>query len=405
MNKNELLKMAYPTTLVYAVLYVAFILLCRYHVISVAFWHLPIMLLLFLIIWLLLYLYSRRSVYITSFLKTVNTNIGVSVWNVVILMASIILLVLSLVMKGVLDYCIPFFIVVAFSALVNLFAGGDKEWQIKSPTKARWNKWSQSPEKVKIKVGAQEEENKTAVEREFKWESELKSKWGIIADSKDVVKVTFFREDWEKPNMFARDKNPFYGNNDDGQPNWLFAASESNLASSVKTVLAGPDSNGDENEKNVLETIVESAINVADKYNLASYEVPELLLSFCQYAVDYVVDNESTTINQYCKDGVLEYYRFASESLYDMEGDCDCKSILACRLLSVLGMEAKLVSVCKKGVDVPSHAAVIIKDETGRYKKCSVYPEYTYCEATGEGWRIGEIDESFDSNTITMINP
>lgn len=392
------MKIAYPAALIYAALYVVFILLCRFILIGVPAWCFLLSVFFYPIIWLVLYSRCRHNVSCASSMKAITTNIGVGGWNIILLVVSIILLVLPLIYRGFSYQCVPLFIIVAFSALINLRAGVKEEWHIKSPTETRWGKWSPTPDKVRVKVGSQNDDsNKTIVEREYKWE--MKNKWNIKTTPDDDVRITFFKEDWEGEEPLMRKNNPFWGK--DGTLNWLLA--QQNLADSTKIVLGGPN-NGYKSEEEMLKTIVDSAIAIANKYNLAAFEVPELLLTFCQYNVTYKVDEESTPINQFRnEDGILEYFRFASETLYDKEGDCDCKAILAYCLMNALGLDAQLVTICKKGQTVPTHVAMIVKDEDNRFKKCAKYPEYAYCEATGEGWKIGNIPKEFDENTMQIL--
>lgn len=424
-NFKEFLKMAYPAVFFYALLYVVFLALCAFGVfgdieteMNAAKW-MPSLFALYGALWLLLHIIDMdcrsRNQPFALVLRTINTNTGVSVWNFVLLGISLIVIILSLIEIAASHryyICLPLFSAVLISVLINLFVGPDSDWYVKSPSEETWrpNDYA-DPEKVKIKAGLQDDgqeqtkspnnpNGKTPVECVFNWD--LKDKWGIALDAADKVKVTLFKEDWEDPQTDLRQKNPFFGKDANGDLKWKQATAD--LAKSAKSVVQGPDGNGENSEQVALETIVNNAMAIASKYNMAGYEVPELLLNFCQYAIEYKIDNESNPINHWNdENGKLEYFRFAIESVYDKEGDCDCKAVLACRLLKVLGMDAKLVSVCDKGETSPNHVAVILKDSTGRYKKCPGFPEYTYCEATGEGWRIGEMSEEIDPNSIRVL--
>ena len=224
-----------------------------------------------------------------------------------------------------------------------------------------------------------------------------------------IISFILYKEDWDEPYSQLRKKNPFYGISDDGTTmNWLFAIGQ-NIHQSATQVVGGPDDDQYQSEQDALDLIVQSAIDIADKYGLADFEVPELLLSFSQSdEIKYNEDQNSAPINKFHitdADGTqrLEYFRFAAETLYDREGDCDCKSVLAYRLLKTLGMDVKLIDICDKGASTPTHAAIMLKDDTNRYPKCTKYPEYTYCEATSNGWRIGNIPEDFDPLSIGIL--
>jgi len=433
-NFKEFLKVAYPAVLFYAALYVLFILLCFFEVfgsveddMNAATW-IPSLLALYVTIWLLLHIIDldcrSRNLPFATVLKTINTNTGVSAWNYTLLGISVVVLIASLIMWAIDNkyyICGPLFFAIMVSVLINLFAGSNADWKVKSPSAVKWRPDDDTSKDVRIKAATQDAEgdsdenkkipdnpnnpnNKTPIEREFRWE--MKDKWGIDTTPEDNVKITLFKEDWEDPEQDMRKKNPFYGKDADGNKNWLLAAND--LSSSTAKVITGPDTNDENSEAIAIEKIVNSAIDVASKYNLADYEVPELLLTFSQYNIQYVVDENSTPINQFAmedenKEKHLEYFRFAAETLYDKEGDCDCKSVLACRLMKKLGIDAKLVDICDKGSNQPSHAAIIFKDEYNRFKKLAKYPEYTYCEATSEGWKIGDVPEQMDENTINTV--
>lgn len=429
-NFKEFLKIAYPAALLYSLFFVVFLFLCSLEVfgsieedMNAAVW-IPSLLALYVSIWLLLYIIDlncrTKNLPFATILKTININTGVSTWNYTLLGISVVVLIASLIMWAIDNkyyICGPLFFAVMVSVLINIYAGSNAEWNVKAPSEAKWRPNNDKPKDVRIKAATQddgedEEEknipgnpnNKTPIEREFRWE--MKDKWGIDTTPEDNVKITLFKEDWEDPEQDMRNKNPFYGKDTDGNMNWLSAAND--LSYSTAEVITGPDTKDENSEAIAIERIVNSAIDVASKYNLADYEVPELLLTFSQYNIQYVVDEDSTPINQFAmedekKEKHLEYFRFAAETLYDKEGDCDCKSILACRLMKKLGIDAKLVDICDKGSNQPSHAAIIFKDEYNRFKKCKKYPEYAYCEATSEGWKIGEIPEEMDENTINIV--
>jgi hypothetical protein len=304
------------------------------------------------------------------------------------------------------------FFAITLALGINIVVGDDSDWNVKKPSQVKWTP-SSGHDKVRVKAGTQGQGatvvpvGKTPVEHIFHWN--LKDKWGINPDSADVAKVTLYKEDWEGADPEMRKKNPFYGLADDGTSMRWIESAGGNLSVAVPLVVQGPDTSNEKTEELALNAIVDSALDVADKYNLADFEVPELLLTFSQNdEIEYKEDQESSPINQFNvtdENGEerLEYFRFAAETLYDLEGDCDCKSVLAYRLLKTLGMNVKLVSICDKGSNTPSHAAIIMKDETTRYKKCSKYPEYTYCEATSEGWKIGEVPEGMDEKSISIL--
>ncbi len=439
-NFKEFLKMAYPSALLYSLLYLLFLIgLIVYYShsadtasidgirnalengpdsINAASW-MPALICFFLGLWLTMHIVDMdcrsRNRPFALFLKALNTNTGASTWNYVILVSSFVILVFSiitLVSSHRYYICMPLFIAIFVAMLTNIFWGGSNDdWNVKKPSQSKWTPGDDNKH-VKIKAGTQDSdgrtpEGKTPVELTFRWN--LAKKWGINSDSSDTVKLTLYKEDWDEPDPQLRKKNPFYGISDDGTTmNWLFAIGQ-NIHQSATQVVGGPDDDQYQSEQDALDLIVQSAIDIADKYGLADFEVPELLLSFSQSdEIKYNEDQNSAPINKFNitdADGTqrLEYFRFAAETLYDREGDCDCKSVLAYRLLKTLGMDVKLIDICDKGASTPTHAAIMLKDDTNRYPKCTKYPEYTYCEATSNGWRIGNIPEDFDPLSIGIL--
>jgi hypothetical protein len=224
---------------------------------------------------------------------------------------------------------------------------------------------------------------------------------GVKTIGADEVEVMFVEADYtdEGSPHYVRSGNPFKN----GQP-----MSDVDYTSMTETVKAG---SGDPYERSALSLIVQSAEDVCDKYHLAEYEMYNLLLRFCQYCIEYKVDDESTAINN-----IREYFRFPGETLFDGEGDCDCKSILAYSLFNMLGADADLVSGCVTGDDNPNnlhnHAALILRENSKKVKLPPTYPKVhlkgidglvVYCEPTGKGYKPGEIGPNVDQDSVIVI--
>ncbi len=430
-NFNEMLKMAYPALLIYAVFYAIFLIVVFIHYsgegsleamraaiespdkgLNAVEW-IPMLIGIFLDFWLALHIFdmefrSRNKPFLLYF-NTVSTNTGVAKWNITLIILSLSTLIASFVLMAkdhIFYICMPLFLAATIAMIVNLFVGQDEDWKVKKPSKIKWTP-SGNDGDVRIKAGSDSDNNKTPVERKFGWN--LKDKWGIDADASDAVTVKLYKEDWDEPEPELRKQNPFYGDADGNAfHKWVYAAGD-NLEASAQIVVKGPDSDSNDSEQQALEAILQSASDIADKYGLAEFEIPELLLTFSQSdQIRYVVDQESAAIKRFNEtdsngDPILEYFRFASETLYDSEGDCDCKSVLAYRLMNTLGIDVKLVSVCTGGSKTPTHVAIIFKDDTNRYKKLDKYPGYTYCEATSKGWKIGVVPDDVDESSIKIL--
>ena len=138
---------------------------------------------------------------------------------------------------------------------------------------------------------------------------------------------------------------------------------------------------------------------ITDTVREAGY--PELdrlqfALNFVQEPnIKYMLDEQSKPIN--C---IKEYMRFPQETLFDKEGDCDCKSSLTAALFLCLGykvifMLSQKLKHAAIGVECkdtawlqhiqPKNEADILRTHNG--------VSYLYCETTGAGFHVGEIKE------------
>lgn len=125
---------------------------------------------------------------------------------------------------------------------------------------------------------------------------------------------------------------------------------------------------------------------------LRQVDLVEYLLAFVQQ-FPYKTDSESV--------GIEEYARFPVETLWDQAGDCECLSILFAALLYHSGV-ANVVFL-----NPPGHIAVgVANDVDGslsvgtlvRYQET----DYAYCEATCQGWRVGECPPQYLGAEITV---
>lgn len=129
----------------------------------------------------------------------------------------------------------------------------------------------------------------------------------------------------------------------------------------------------------------------------------QFVLDFVQEPnVKYHYDHECAEI-QYPK----EYIRFPDETLYDRQGDCDCKSFLAATLFHLMGYNVLFLISYKL-----AHAAICVEYDD-RWKallqnaKRDVTTEYegrkyVYCETTSDHFRIGGISPEFTVNDFEV---
>lgn len=105
--------------------------------------------------------------------------------------------------------------------------------------------------------------------------------------------------------------------------------------------------------------------------------------------------------------------RFPDEVLFDKEGDCDCKCSLTAAIFRELGYNV-IIMLSKKlqhaaiGIEGKDEWLKTIKpDSTENIVREYNDKKYLYCETTGDGYRIGHIQDNSsiqDFETIVEIN-
>ncbi|ABO35412.1 hypothetical protein MmarC5_1110 [Methanococcus maripaludis C5] len=113
-----------------------------------------------------------------------------------------------------------------------------------------------------------------------------------------------------------------------------------------------------------------------------------LFISSFVQSLDYTTDSETT--------GFDEYPRYPLETLVDMGGDCEDKSVLTAALLNELDYDVVLI-------ELSDHMAVGISCNEDIYGSYYEYngKQYYYIETTDENWFIGEIPEKYlEDNAI-----
>ena len=95
-----------------------------------------------------------------------------------------------------------------------------------------------------------------------------------------------------------------------------------------------------------------------------------------------------------------EYVRFPDETLYDRNGDCDCKAFLAATLFHLMGYNVLYLLSYKIG-----HAAICIEYDQRWQALLQDSPKdvttevdgrkYVYCETTSDNFRIGGISPEY----------
>lgn len=332
---------------------------------------------------------TLRNRSLAFILGLIDRNVGVGTINTVIIVLSV---------AGVLSCTfitsytmLPLFLVLAFSFILNLKCF-DGLWKLNEPCSTWGRKWKRmaagsTPSPVLPKGTS----GKTWVERTFEWGPVLESRG--IAHHQEQVTVRLYEEDFNDPDAAGsvRNRNPF----------WKGVESYEELVDFASQVLNGSDENAGKVEETALTQIVNSAYQICQRYNLADFELYSLVLSFCQTNIRYMLDEESEPVGR-----TKEYFRFPSETLYDGEGDCDCKSVLAYRIFDLLGVDVNFAVLKVGDSDCWNHAGIVLKKNQGAIVPLPPeFKEYAsgkgvYCELTGEGYVPGELPKGIDTDSI-----
>lgn len=352
--------------------------------------------LLYPILWGTLFLIDQdrrsRNLPAALWIESLCRNTGVSEWNYILLVVSILGCIASIFLSFAL---LPLVVVVAVGTLLNLIFYSDKDWRIKSPTDNIWNLFHpDDSEDVRVKTQEQgqgdteqfvPDPGKTLVTKKFTWR--LEQSFGI-KDMDNVTEVQLYKEDFDNPDEYVRKENPF--RNEHGT-----------FQEKVPKVLKGPQTSKDMEDR-ALRSVIESAGDICKRYNMADFELLELLVHFCRHCLHFQMDIGGVGIN-----AKADYVRFPSELLYDEYGDCDCKSALAYRLLETVGLDVKYVTTNKKTVEGTAHAFLLINVRNRNYNFSKKYQtlnsprfkDYAMCEPTGGLSRIGipcDYEDSLD---------
>ena len=127
--------------------------------------------------------------------------------------------------------------------------------------------------------------------------------------------------------------------------------------------------------------------------NLEVYDELQFALDFVQEPnITFRLDNLSSPINN-----LTRYIRYPDETLYDKEGDCDCKAFLAATLFYVMGYDVLYLASREYqhaaiGIRVPQKLKEFYNDEKVLAEKCVEFEgnQYIICETTGDEFKVGE---------------
>lgn len=374
-----------PSALAYAVLFYPLRMLTESFTTSGTSLFMLVMLAYYLLFVAILYVikYERtmQNLSIDHLVGLVDRNVGVGWLNALVIIAAAVALYLSLPAMQ------PLFAVILAGFVFNLFCFNG-EWRLALPSAG----WSGHIPTVPATPPASPTAPTANIVRTYPW-AQIMEKKGI-KDCKDELEIAFTQDDFDGIDSAVRQMNPFRNGS---------ITSDEDLKDRTRQVLAGATTANDV-ENNAIAKIINSAYSLCLRYNLADFELYDLVLAFVQSNIKYVIDEDSDSIGN-----VKEYFRYASESLYDREGDCDCKSVLAYRIFEKLGVDVDLVTVKSGNADYYNHVAIMLHNNSNA--SIALPPEYVesapgkgvYCESTSHGFHPGDVPEDVDVDSLIVI--
>ena len=123
---------------------------------------------------------------------------------------------------------------------------------------------------------------------------------------------------------------------------------------------------------------------------MGSFEEVNFVINFVQSVITYKPDLDESG-------NVINYPKYPIETIVDGTGDCEDFAILGATLLKRMGYEVALLFV-------PGHAALGIAGVEGISGVFAEYEgkKYYYVEMTAEGWQIGELPQDFKPEDIEV---
>lgn len=375
-----------PAALAYMVLFYPFRLLTETFASNHSGLYMLVMLLYYVLIVGILYVIkyekTMQNQSIDYVIGLIDRNVGVKWLNILIIIAAVVALRVSS------PALLPLFAVILAGFLFNLTCFNGK-WHLEQPG-ASWSG------RIPVNPTAQNTTSAASskrITRTFSWAPIMALKG--IKDCKEEIELSFAESDFNGVTSLVRKANPFRSGP---------LQSEEDLSNRTKQVLAGVKT-ADGSEDTAIAKILNSAYQLCLQYGLADFEMFDLVLGFVQANVKYVVDEESESIGK-----VEEYFRFASETLVDREGDCDCKSVLAYRLFEKLGVDVDLVTVRSGDKGTYNHVAIVLKNKANAL--IQLPPEYAefapgqgvYCESTGHGFHPGDVPKDVDTKSLIVLS-
>jgi hypothetical protein len=412
--------LAFPSMLVYVLLFSLlsnFILgIDRSNLQEDGYSYTAIMLLIYVMIWYFLYIIKtdmgNQNQTFYPLLQIINRNTGIRGWNLFLIFISAIATILTITglskgnnVGGFIFF--PLFFVIFFATLYNYLKDSGAQWQIQEPVDRIINPNIQRIGRINAPIAIADTEK-----LKFDWDlslTEIEGLSGTKSIEFDVNKNDFIS------GGKTRLLNPFYGKDTSGNEKWKKAwtweidkETGINFAvfnDMIKQVLKETP----QYEEELIQKIVDLCKQIMIENNLPFYEIFNLVSNFCQYQVDYKLDSECPEL-----DGAKEYVRFAIESLNDKQGDCDCYTALAFKILKKLNVQSddiKYAYTYEVG-NTGKHAFILLKKNGSIPFPPSISSvvvpklggnEYVFCECTIRPWKLG-FNDKYSVDTLQIID-
>lgn len=414
--------LAFPSMLVYLLLFSIlsnFILgIDRSNLQQEGFSYAAVMILIYGMIWYFMYILKtdlgNQNQTFYPLLQIINRNTGIRGWNLLLIFISALATILTITgltkgnnVGGFVFF--PLFFVIFFATLYNYFKDPAAQWKMQEPVDRIINPALQRLGRINAVIPQGHSER-----LEFNWDLSTTEIAGLSGTKNIVFEV-------DKNNFIpggkVRTENPFYGQDASGNENWKKAWTWDNdnketgidhvqFKEMIKEVLQ----KNPEAENEIIDKIVEACKSIMSEHNLPFYEIFNLVTNFCQYQVDYKLDSECQELV-----GAKEYVRFAIESLKDKQGDCDCYSALAYKILKRLNVQPddiKYAYSFSGTNDTNKHAFLLIKKNGSIPFPNSIASasipqlggnEYVFCECTIRPWKVGYNDR-FAMDQLQIID-
>lgn len=319
------------------------------------------------------------------FFTLFNKSLGVRHLDTIILVFSLIAIALSF-FKFDKDF-IPLFSALALGTFINgMIRKNRREWDVRNPLSD-----------VVSEDDDEAYDRKTMLLNKPEGDVSVEYEWKLQSFSPDVERDCFISFWYDRELIESeRLRNPFYMENPKlrNRPSVF----KSYVGKMIELFRSRPELSLH------LRYVNQEICRLAEKYDLSEIDRLQLVLDFVQQTVAFVKDSDSKAISK-----PFVYVRFPDETLFDKEGDCNCKAFLAGSMYYLMGYDVLYASSTKLG-----HTVIGLKlgsdflarnglemddDNTLEYNSS----KYVLCETTHAGFRIGQVGENDSATKFDVI--